>query len=187
MKNLSFLQLAIAGFLVSGLGYISFELFSMLYAKNDSLQISIAISGFIYLVYLLCQLPKNVGKISAVAFYAFASLSLLFLTLPSTLYAFSIIGCLWLTRCFFFHRTFIAIAGDASLTLLGSTVAYWTIIETSSLFLGLWSYFLIQALLPFLPQKVERLSPVNTVANDSKFESAYRNAEAAISRLNHSS
>lgn len=187
MKNLSFSQLAIAGLLVSGLGYISFEFFSLIYAKNDSLQISIAISGLIYLVYLLCQLPKNTGKISSVAFYALASLSLLYLTLPSTLYAFSIIGCLWLSRCFFFHRSFIAIAGDASLTLLSSAVAYWTIIETSSLFLGFWIYFLIQALLPFLPQKVKPSLTENTMADDSKFESAYRNAEAAISRLNHSS
>ena len=185
MKNLSFSQLAISGLLLSGLGYISFELFNLALFKTDALQLTIALCGLFYLGYLLSKSPQKVGKVTAIVTYICACLLSLYVTVATTLFAISIASCLWFIRCFFFHRTAIAIISDACLMFVGLAAAYWSIIETSNLFLGFWSYFLIQALLPFLPRGIKSSTAVNLSEENNSFEAAYRNAEIAISRISN--
>lgn len=185
MKNLSFSQLAITGLLLSGLGYISFELLNLIFFKTDALQLAIALCGLVYLGYLFSKSPKKVGKVTGILTYICVCLLSLYVTVPTTLFAITIASSLWFIRCFLFHRTSIAIISDACLMFVGLAAAYWSIIETSSLFLGFWSYFLIQALLPFLPQKIKSSTAANPAEENNRFEAAHRNAEIAISRISN--
>jgi len=74
---------------------------------------------------------------------------------------------------------------DLALTGISLAIAIWAWLTTRSLFLGFWSFFLVQALFVLIPRKLARSHDSQTADShsDDPFERAHRAAEMALRNL----
>ena len=74
---------------------------------------------------------------------------------------------------------------DLGLNALSISVAVWAITRSGSVFLATWCFFLLQALFVAIPPTMEgKTKPErNTAADRGNFETARRQADAALRRL----
>ena len=139
--------------------------------------------GLGYALYLLWRSPVRFGRVAALAAWG-AGAGLLGLAAPSlALYVGLQVAALWLLRSLFFHAR--PVAALADLVLSGGALAagLWALAHTGSLLLGLWCFFLVQALFVLIPQGSAPRRVAGTLAAEDRFETAHRVAEAAVRRL----
>ncbi len=86
---------------------------------------------------------------------------------------------LWLLRSLYRHDSVFIAGADALLMVLAVGAATATAMHTHSLFLTLWSLFLVQALHLLLPGRPAASPPTTS----DPFETAWRCADAALRRL----
>ena len=88
-------------------------------------------------------------------------------------------------RCLYFYRSLLAALMDIALQGLSLAAAIWALQQTDSLFLCLWSFFLVQALFVFIPPTglTTARSTLRGETEQSTFQRAHRSAEAALRRL----
>jgi len=134
-----------------------------------------------YALYLLFRSPLRAGRVTVgtawlalIAGLAWAPPSLL---VPACAFA----AALWLLRSVCYHRSLAAVAADLALHALAAGAAVWTVDQSGSVFLAVWSYFLTQALFTVIPRPAAA-EPASVDA-EAAFERARRNAEAALRRL----
>ena len=136
-----------------------------------------------YLVVLAHALRVRVGL--AVTFAAWLLLtSLLIAFNPASWVWFALPPALiWLVRSLYRYDHLGAAIADAALSALALAAAVVTARHTHSLFLTLWSWFLLQALFVFLPTgRAATAAPAEPEIDDA-FGQAQRSAEAALRRL----
>ena len=183
MKHLSFIQLSILGFGLSLLGAVGVHSLNIVLTMPDALLATCLVLIFVYISYLLYKTKIQTGRL--LVFIAYPLINLGFVALlPSALLILTAnLMILWLVRSLYFHRCFIAIVCDASLTFFGAAAAYLVLSATSSWFLVFWSFFLIQALLPLLPKSIGKNIEQTIKTENHLFSTAYHNAESAINQL----
>ena len=73
---------------------------------------------------------------------------------------------------------------DMGLQLLSVAAAVWALQHTGSIWLSLWSFFLMQSLFVFVPTRGSSTqSTTADLLTESGFNKAYRSAEAALRRI----
>jgi hypothetical protein len=132
---------------------------------------------------LLAHGPRHSGHVvAALAWLTLAGLLLIF-NPPLTLWLLLPTGFIWLLRSLRRYDSLIPAGGDALLSGFALAAAIATAQHTHSLFLSLWSYFLVQALAAFIPVRNVATPAASGRTRDTDFDSSYRNAETALRRL----
>jgi len=181
MKRPSFWHGVAVALVLSIVGALAFPLIKLLLGHGLALRGLIAGLGFAYLLVLLHESQVAVGRIVTVVVWLVLT-ACLFLFDP-TLWVWLLVqvGLIWLVRCLNLHGSLHAALADAGLNGLAVAAGLSTALHTHSVFLTLWTFFLIQALYALIPKL--RGSSAQPETHAEGFEQAYRTAEAALRRL----
>jgi hypothetical protein len=175
-------SVALAASLAGSMLYTAME---VVFPGVPVLRLLIAGIGLAYVVYLLGRSPERVGRMTTVAAWVVIA-SVLWLTHPPLLlYVCVHLGMVWLIRSLYFYASALSALADLGLTGLGLSAAIWAVTRTGSVFLGIWCFFLVQALFVLIPKSVPR-KPGSGQANhehEDRFQHAYRVADDAVRKL----
>jgi hypothetical protein len=185
MKAPGVLDGVIAALLISlGAGAASLLLGSLLiYPTLHSVVLSAA--SLVYLLYLLKRSTARIGRIVVVS--AWLVLTLICWTFDASLIEQILLQAtmIWLVRSLYFHQSIFTALLDLGLVSVGLAVSAWAMINTGSLVVSLWAFFLVQALFCWLPELSRRQlgGPDDSRHNRSSFQSAHRVAVDAVRKL----
>lgn len=189
MKRPSFFEGAFIGIIASIVGSTLFTTLSWMIPSATVMQLVITLIGFTYLIYLLSRSQEKVGRIVVLACWSVITAATWLISLPLVMIILTQISMLWLIRSLYFYSSIVPALIDLSITGISFTVAIATVFHTSSVFLGFWCFFLIQALFVFIPARISKKSanqPLTNIPKDS-FNVAHQSAEAAIRKLSSTS
>ncbi len=148
------------------------------------LRILIAGLGLGYVLYLLKRSGYRIGRLTTLAAWALLAGAIGFVQPALPLYLLVHVGALWLIRSLYFYSSVLAALADLGLNAASVVAAVWALRYTGSVFLGIWCFFLVQALFAAIPPALPRNQniPGEPEAED-RFQQAYRVAEAALRHL----
>ena len=136
-----------------------------------------------YVVYLLGRSGERVGRVTALVAWCAAAVALWLATPSLALYLLLHVGLIWLMRSLFFHASLLAALADLGLGGLALAAGVWAVVHSGSLLLGIWCFFLVQALFVAIPPSLARRPRGSGGGQEDGFERAHRVAEAAVRRL----
>jgi len=185
MKTPTFLEGVLVALVASLVGSVLFTALAPSLGSAAVLRLLISGIGLGYLLYLLRRSRERVGRITVVAVWGLAALALWLLHPPFALYLALHIGLVWLVRSLYFYASVLSALTDLGLNGLALATAIWAITHTGSLFLGVWCFFLVQALFVAIPHELgAKGARQPSAANpDDRFQHAHRAAEAAVRKL----
>ena len=188
MKQPTFLEGVSVAIAASLAGSMVYSAMDVVFPGVPVLRLLIAGIGLAYVVYLLSRSPERVGRITAAAAWILVAGVLWFTQPPLLLYVLVHLGVIWLIRSLYFYSSALSALADLGLNGLGLAAAIWAVARTGSVFLGIWCFFLVQALFVLIPKSIHRKSGAGQAGPDSedRFQHAYRVAEAAVRKLSSS-
>ena len=181
MKRPSFWRGVAVALVLSVIGAFTFTALEPLIGRGLGLRWLIAGLGFGYLIVLLNESQVSVGRIVTVVIWLVVTALLLVFDSALWLWLLVQVGLIWLVRCLYLHGSVLLALADAALNSLAVAASLATALHTHSLFLTLWTFFLVQALYVLIPKLHVATAQAKTDADG--FEQAYRTAEAALRRL----
>lgn len=137
-----------------------------------------------YLWWLLGRHRARAGRVVSGVTWLCAAALLVLWAPPLWIWILVQTGLIWLLRCLYAHDSVHAALLDAGLNGLAVAAAALTAAHTSSLFLSLWAFFVVQALYVLIPGSAGRFAHA---ADHEPFDLAERAATAALRRLSASS
>lgn len=143
----------------------------------------IAALGIVYAVLQLRALDTHIGRMLAIGSWLILDIALFAFNPPLSGWVLAQAAAIWMLRCWACHGSFFMAIADAVLGLFAAAAGVVVIHATHSVFLALWSFFLIQALFVFIPDSLRSAPRTATHDNDDRFARAQRSAEAALQRL----
>ena len=138
-----------------------------------------------YLVYLLRRARARVGKLVMLAAWALLATANWLLPVPLFEQILLLAALVWLVRSLYFHASLLSAALDLGLVSVGLAAGAWSAVNTGSLAVALWSFFLLQALFCWIPDPQERLANESGDRdfNAAAFQAAHRVALDAVRKL----
>ena len=185
MKQPSFFEGVGVALAASLIGSSLFAALTPVFAAGGVLRLLIAGLSLGYIVYLLGRSRERVGRVSAVAFWALLAGGIWFLELPLPLYLLLHLAAIWLIRSLYFYSSLLSSLADLLLSGLSLAIAIWAFSHSGSLFLGIWSFFLMQALFVAIPTRISSRTGATGPdrMSEDHFERAHRTAQAAVRKL----
>jgi hypothetical protein len=170
---------------LSGLGAFVFGLLHPFVVVGVLLRLLLSGIGFAYVVYLLWRARDRIGRLSVLTLWLLANVVIWVMYPPILLYLTLQMTLIWLIRAMYFYSGVLPSLLDLSLNAIALVLAIVAGLHTTSLFSGLWCFFLCQALFVFIPSNLQRRvsSAASSVAKDDRFERAHRAALAAVRKL----
>lgn len=144
----------------------------------SGLRFALLLAASLHLLWLLRT--GSSGRVLTTLAWLLLAGALLLLNPPLPLWLLALVGATWLLRALSTHCGLHAL-GSALLTALSLAAGVVTALHTNSLLLSLWSYFLLQALHVWLPQRATVVAAAD--ASEHDFESSLRRAETALRQL----
>jgi hypothetical protein len=138
-----------------------------------------------YLVYLLSRGRERIGRLTTLALWIAMAGGVWLWSPPLSLYVLAHVGAIWLVRSLYFQTGLASALADLALNGLALAAAVWALAHSRSLFLGLWCFFLAQALFVVIPGLIRPPGDDSHSRPDSedRFQHAHRAAETALRRL----
>ena len=179
MTRPSFLEGAVLALAASIGGSILYSGLDYLLGPGLAVRLLIAALGLAYLLYVLMRSEARVGRLVSLAAWLLLAVAAWLLTLPLSLYLLAHVGAVWLLRALYFYPSPLPALADLGLQGLALAAALWALSHTASPLLGIWCFFLVQAL--FIPLGAGK-APLERDRED-RFQHAYASAEAALRKL----
>ncbi|MEW8659068.1 MAG: hypothetical protein AB2603_12150 [Candidatus Thiodiazotropha endolucinida] len=188
MKRSGFLEGVGVALVATIGGGVLFSALTIVFVTDFVLHLLIATMGLIYVIYLLRRSGEKVGRLTSVSVWLAAAVVIWLMGLALPLYLMAHLGLVWLIRSLYFYSSLISALADLALVLFGLAASVWALLQTGNLFLGVWSFFLVQALFVFIPNTWKRASKQATTVDstDDGFQLAHRTAEAALAKISTS-
>ncbi|MEM7502400.1 MAG: hypothetical protein AAF417_10175 [Pseudomonadota bacterium] len=143
---------------------------------------TVALLGLAYLIFLFSRTETRVGRMSVFVVWTGVAVTGWIWVDSFALYLLLHVLLLWLIRSLYFHGGVLTALIDGALVALGTVCALGTVLKTDSTMLGIWVFFLIQALFSLIP-KLGTESSVSERSTREKFGDAESRAEAALTQL----
>ena len=188
MKQPTFLEGVGVAIAASLAGSVLYTALNTVFPGGPVLRLLIAGIGLAYVVYLLGRTPERVGRVTAAATWLLVAGALWFTHPPLLFYICAHLGAVWLIRSLYFYSSALSALADLGLNGLALAAGIWAITRTGSVFLGIWCFFLVQALFVVIPKSIRRKSGTTRAGHEhaDRFQHAYRAAETAVRKLSSS-
>ena len=142
MTKLSFIRSTIAALVISAATAVLFSALLMFFSGSAALQLATTAATFAYLVYLLSNTETKFGKLSTLTSFVLISGAALYLS-PSLLITATLnVGFIWLVRAVYYHSNVLVAFADLIISLVAFTAAVGAALQSQSVFLAFWSFFL---------------------------------------------
>jgi hypothetical protein len=150
------------------------------WSPRFAIRLVVALVGGAYVLYLLARSDERTGRVVTVAVWSVAAALLAAFANALPLFLIGHAVLVWLVRALYHQRSTIGALADLGLTALALAAAVAAMRSTGSLFIAIWSFFLIEALFAAIPNV-----PVRPHASEAvePFERAQHGANAALRRL----
>lgn len=185
MKAVSFLEGVVVALLASLAGSIVFFGLSWLVSGAAALCLVILGLALAYLLYLFSRSREKTGRITVLLAWLAVAL-VVGLWQPSLAGLLILqVGIVWLIRSLYFHNGLLTALADLGLNAFALAAAFWTLQQSGSIGLTLWSFFLVQALFVFLLYEMPYSSANNVGLSPGAddFQHAYHAAQTAVRKL----
>jgi hypothetical protein len=141
--------------------------------------------SFAYIIYLLRCSAERLGRITVLALWSALAVATWWYSPSLPYYVFVHVGAVWLVRSLYFYTGIFPALMDLALSAMSVTAFIWAISRTGSVFLAVWSFFLVQALFVAIPSSIaKRKETGGSPAIDSaQFDRARRQADHALQQL----
>lgn len=183
MKRETFLRGVLVAFALALFSAVAFLALKHVFGTALVLRWVIAASAGLYVVYLLTRSNEKAGRIAVPAVWALATIAIWAMAPGLGGFLLAHVGMIWLVRSLYFHAGVIAAVLDLGLCGAGLLAAVAAALSSSSLFLSVWSFFLVQALFVAIPSVVQPVAPDPADSADERFQRALMTAEAAVRRV----
>ena len=184
MKGPSFSEGVLLALVASLLGSISYTVLPELFDLHWTRHALITGLSLGYVLYLLRRSEEHTGRLVTLGSWLLLT-GISWFVIDGTLpYLAMHLGIVWLVRALYHQPGPLAAILDLVLSLIAGMAGLWALLHTGSLFLGIWTLFLVQALFVAIPaidgrrQERERFD-----ARADHFQTAYRSAETALRKL----
>jgi len=149
------------------------------------LRLVIPALAFTYLLYLFSRSKERLGRVTTLFLWSALAAITWWVAPPLPLYLLIHVGTIWFVRSLYFYSGVVPALLDLGLNALSISAAVWAIVQSGSVFLATWFFFLVQALFVVIPAAVKPKTTAtpNVVADREKFERAKRNADNALRQL----
>jgi hypothetical protein len=149
------------------------------------LRLVIPALGLAYLLYLLSRSNERVGRVTTLSLWGALAAITWWVAPPLPFYLLIHVGAIWLVRSLYFYSGVVPALMDLGLGALSISATVWAIVQSGSVFLATWCFFLIQALFVTIPPAIKsKQKPArNTAVESEKFEHARRQADQALRQL----
>ncbi len=183
MKTPTFTEGVAVALAAATLGSMGYSVLHDLLGLAWSTRALITGLGLAYTLYLLSRSREVVGR--AVTLATWLTLGgLSWLLIDDTLLFLGVhLGMIWLVRSLYHQPGPLAALLDLTLNLAALAAGAWALTQAGSPFLGIWTFFLVQALFVTIPGRRSRDTDAGDAPQPDRFLSAYRSAEAALRKL----
>ena len=179
MNRPSFIEGVVLALVMSIIGAVATATLPMLLGAATG-RLVVAALAAAYMTYLLRRSREKTGRVVVPCLWLAATLGAWAL-LPFPGFVLLQVGLVWLVRVMYFHSGALAALADLGLSVFALAAAVWAL-GSGSWLLAVWSFFLVQALFPWIPSPTEAPGPEAHTFDDG-FEEARELAEAALRRL----
>ena len=187
MKRPTFTEGSVVAAAASIPGAAIFGALTLTVAAGPVLRVLIAGLSLCYVIYLLNRSSEHVGKITVVTAWIALALMVWWLAPSMPLYLILHVVVIWVIRSLYFHSGILASVTDLAVSTLALTAGVSCGIYTDSVFVGIWCFFLTQALFVFIPSWLAQPDSGDAIrARPDRFEIAHRAAEGALRKFSSS-
>lgn len=183
MKRPTFLEGVVVALVAALLGSMAITVAPAIIGLDMTLRTVIAGLSLAYVLYLLRRSDDATGRIVTVSIWLLVSTTCWALISDPLLYLAVHIGQVWLVRALYHQPGPLAALADLGLNLLALAAGIWAFAHADSPFLGIWTFFLVQALFVAIPAADSRRTGTDEAAQSDRFQQAHRSAEAALRKL----
>ena len=141
--------------------------------------------GLAYILYLISRSKNPVGRVTTLSLWSALAAATWWLAPAFPLYLLIHVTAIWLVRSLYFYSGVLPALMDLGLNALSISASIWAITRSGSVFLTIWTFFLVQALFVAIPRNVQgKTKPErNSAAENENFTRARRQANAALRQL----
>jgi hypothetical protein len=183
MKRPSFWREVGVALALSIVGAVAYTAIAAFVGPFTVIRLVIAGLGTVYAVLLLRGLNARAGRLLAIAAWFALDVALFVFDPPLLLWIMAQTFAIWLLRCWCCYGSLVAALADGALGLFALAAATVAATHSHSLFLALWSFFLVQALFVLIPETLRPRVAATVPDDEDRFDQAHRSAEAALRRL----
>lgn len=171
--------------ILSSIGAAVFTMFHPFFAAGFLGRLLLSGIGFAYVLYILWRSRERIGRITVLAIWTLANVIIWVFYPPILLFVILQLALIWLIRSLYFYSGVLPSLLDLGLNGIAATLAIAAGLHTRSLFIGLWCFFLSQALFVFIPATLQHKTVTSDSGNagEDRFERAHRVALAAVRKL----
>jgi hypothetical protein len=148
-----------------------------------ALRAVLALAGFAYVAFTIAQSGERIGRVTTIACWLGTAAAASLADLPLAAYVLVHLGLVWLARSLYYCSGLLPALADLGVVLLGAAFAAWAALRSGSAWLGLWCFFLVQALHVAVPKSLARRGTPTADDTGQAFARAHRAAERAVRRL----
>ncbi len=139
--------------------------------------------ALVYVCYLVTRSGERAGRVVTLTLWSAMTVLTWWLVPSFALFLLIHAGAIWLIRSLYFYSGVFPALIDLGLNASSVVVALGTLARTGSVFLSVWSFFLVQALFVAIPRSISKRKKHDATANQEPFERSRRQAEAALKQL----
>lgn len=183
MKRETFLNGAIVAFVLAAGGGIAFLALKPVFGAAFVLRGLIAATSGGYVLYLLQRSDERAGRVAVPALWLVVAGVIWALAPGVPAFTLAHVGLIWLVRSLYFHAGITAALLDLGLCGAGFLAALAAAASSHSVFLTVWTFFLVQALFVAIPTVLRTDTPDPATHADERFQRALTTAEAAVRRV----
>lgn len=180
MKTPTFLEGVAVALLAALIGSVLFAALGPLLGRGV-LQLVITGLGLGYVLYLLSRSREQIGRVTSLAGWCMMATLTWLATPPLSLYLMAHLSAVWVIRSLYYHTGVLPALVDLGLSGLALAAGVWALAYSGSLFLTIWSLFLVQALFVAIPS-LNRDGPTEADTGE-RFARAHRSAESVLRKL----
>ena len=141
--------------------------------------------GLAYLLYLMNRSQSRVGRVTTLSLWSVLAAVTWWAAPALPLYLLIHVAAVWLVRSLYFHSSIVPALMDLGLSALSISASVWAMSRSGSVFLTIWTFFLVQALFVAIPPALKgKTAPDrNTAVENENFRRASRRADSALRQL----
>ncbi len=183
MKQPTFLEGVVVALVASCVGAVVYAALTLVFPGARVLRLLIAGIGLGYVLYLLSRSRERVGRVSVIALWGLVAAATWLLQPGLLVYVLVHLGLIWLIRSLYFHSGLLPALADLGLNGLSLAAAIWATLQSGSIFLSIWCFFLVQALFVAISANLDRTPRHGRSEPEDRFERTYRAATEAVRKL----